>query len=213
MPRLRVRFGRGGEVKFISHLDIVRFWERAFRRAEISLAHSQGFTHHPRISLAAPLPVGVTSEFELMDVWLKQWMPPDSFLMSVRKQLPPGFDAFEAWEVGLHLPSLQSSLAFAEYSVGVKTEKGEQEIQGSLDSMLQARQLPWQHSRGSKVHSYDLRALIDNLWIVSCHDALCILGMRLSCGTGGSGRAEQVVGALSLGDYPEFVHRTGLILR
>ncbi|PIW40369.1 MAG: hypothetical protein COW22_02130, partial [Chloroflexi bacterium CG15_BIG_FIL_POST_REV_8_21_14_020_46_15] len=78
MQRLRVRFGRGEEVKFIAHLDIVRFWERAFRRAEIPLAYSQGFTPHPRISLAAPLPVGVTSEFELMDVWLKQWMPPKS---------------------------------------------------------------------------------------------------------------------------------------
>jgi len=211
--RLRVRFGRGEEVKFISHLDILRFWERAFRRAEIPLAYSQGFTPHPRISLAAPLPLGVTSEFELMDVWLKRWMPPASFLMGVRGQLPPGFSVFEAWEVGLHLPSLQSSLAFAEYRVGVTTEKSESEIGGSLDLLLQARELPWQHSRGSKVHSYDLRALIDSLWIISYQDALCVLGMKLRCDTSGSGRAEQVVGALFPGDYPQFIHRTGLILR
>lgn len=213
MLRLRVRFGRGEEVKFISHLDSLRFWERAFRRAEISLAYSQGFTPRPRISLAAPLPLGVTSEFELMDVWLKRRMPPASFLMVVRGQLPPGFDVFEAWEVGLNLPSLQSSLAFAEYRVGVRTEKSEPEIRDSLDSLLQAGELPWHHSRGSKVHSYDLRALIDNLWIISYQDALCVLGMKLRCDTSGSGRAEQVVDALSPGDYPRSIHRTGLILR
>jgi len=247
MQRLRARFGRGEEVKFISHLDIMRFWERAFRRAEISLAYSQGFTPHPRISLAAPLPVGVTSEFELMDVWLKLWMPPKSFLMKVAQQLPRGFELLDVLEVGLHLPSLQSVVTFAEYHVGIGTEKKEREIQDSLDSLLQAKQLPWQHSRDNKVHRYDLRALIDNLWLISYHSAplasrviavsqsserseeeakqaylgsgelhekpLCVLGMRLRCGTTGSGRPEQVISALSFRNYPEFMHRTKLILK
>lgn len=218
MQRLRVRFGRGEQVKFISHLDIMRFWERAFRRAEIPLAYSQGFSPHPRISLAAPLPVGVTSEFELMDVWLKRWMPPESFLMTVTGQLPAGFEIFEVWDVALRLPSLQSMLAFSEYHVGIKTEKREQEIQDSLDSLLQAKQLPWHHSRGEKVRWYDLRALIDSLWLVGYHsdqseEPMCILGMRLMCDTTGSGRPEQVVSALSFSDYPEFIHRTKLILK
>ena len=218
MQRLRVRFGRGEQVKFISHLDIMRFWERAFRRAEIPLAYSQGFSPHPRISLAAPLPVGVTSEFELMDVWLKRWMPPEAFLMTVTGQLPAGFEIFEVWDVALRLPSLQSMLAFSEYHVGIKTEKREQEIQESLDSLLQVRQLPWHHSRGAKVRSYDLRALIDSLWLVAYHsdqseEPMCILGMRLMCDTTGSGRAEQVVSALSFNGYPEFIHRTKLILK
>lgn len=218
MQRLRVRFGRGEQVKFISHLDIMRFWERAFRRAEIPLAYSQGFSPHPRISLAAPLPVGVTSEFELMDVWLKRWMPPESFLMTVTGQLPAGFEIFEVWDVALRLPSLQSVLAFSEYHVGIKTEKREQEIQESLDSLLQAKQLPWHHSRGEKVRWYDLRALIDSLWLVSYHsdqseESMCILGMRLMCDTTGSGRPEQVVSALSFNGYPEFIHRTKLILQ
>ena len=218
MQRLRVRFGRGEQVEFISHLDTMRFWERALRRAEIPLAYSQGFSPHPRISLAAPLPVGVTSEFELMDVWLKRWMPPEAFLMTVTGQLPAGFEIFEVWDVALRLPSLQSMLAFSEYHVGIKTEKREQEIQESLDSLLQVKQLPWHHSRGEKVRSYDLRALINSLWLVSYHsdqseEPMCILGMRLMCDTTGSGRAEQVVSALSFSDYPEFIHRTKLILK
>jgi len=228
MQRLRLRFGRGDEVKFISHLDVVRFWERAFRRARIPLAYSQGFTPHPRISLAAPLAVGVTSEAELMDVWLSRWMPTQSLVMRTRSQLPCGFEIFDAWEVGLNIPSLQSCLAFAEYRVEVKSGKSEQDVEVSLHSLLQARELPWHHSRGGIAKAYDLRALIDDLWVIGHHPeplatghsedrlgegSTCVLGMRLRCDAKGSGRPEQVVAALGFPQYPESIHRTRLILK
>jgi len=213
VQRLRLKFGRGEEVQFISHLDVVRYWERAFRRAELPLAYSQGFTPHPRISVAAPLAVGVTSEAELMDVWLNRWMPPQSFVMRVRSQLPQGFDVFEVWGVGLSVPSLQSCLALAEYHVAVMSEKSERDVSAAICSLLQAKKLPWHHSRGDKVHSYDLRALVDDLWVVSYHDALCLLGMRLRCNANGSGRPEQVLLALGFSQLPESIHRTKLILK
>jgi len=59
MFRLRVRFCRGEELKFISHLDIIRLWLRAMRRAGIPLEYTEGFSPHPRISLAVPLSVGL----------------------------------------------------------------------------------------------------------------------------------------------------------
>ena len=213
MQRLRLKFGRGEEVQFISHLDVVRYWERAFRRAELPLAYSQGFTPHPRISVAAPLAVGVTSEAELMDVWLNRWMPPQSFVMRVRSQLAQGFDVFEVGGVGLSVPSLQSCLALAEYHVAVMSEKSERDVSAAICSLLQAKELPWHHSRGDKVHSYDLRALVDDLWVVSYHDALCLLGMRLRCNANGSGRPEQVLLALGFSQLPESIHRTKLILK
>ncbi len=213
MQRLRVSFSRGEEVKFISHLDIMRFWERAFRRSEIPVAYSEGFTPHPRISIAAPLAVGVTSEAELMDVWLKRWMPPQSFMMRTKGQLTQGFDVIGVREVGLNIPSLQSCIAFAEYNVEARSEKSEQDIYASICSLLQAGELPWHHLRNDKMHFYDLRALIDDLWIVGCHDFLYVLGMRLHCNTKGSGRPEQVVSALGFPEYPESIHRTGLFLK
>lgn len=213
MQRLRLRLGRGEEVKFISHLDIVRFWERAFRRAGIPLAYSQGFTPHPRLSVAAPLPVGVTSEAELMDIWLKRWMPPQSLMMMVKNQLPGGFDIFDVWEMGLNIPSLQSSLAFAEYRSEVRSEKDEQWVKDSIYSLLQTKELPWHHYRGTEIHSYDLRALIGDLWVIDSYDSLCVLGMRLRCDANGSGRPEQVVAALGFSQYPESIHRTKLTLK
>ncbi len=74
MQRLRIRFSRGEEVKFISHLDLMRMWQRVMQRADIPLAYSEGFNPHPRLALAAPLPVGVTAQSELMDIVCTRWV-------------------------------------------------------------------------------------------------------------------------------------------
>ncbi len=212
MQRLRLKFGRGEELKFLSHLDLMRLWERALRRAGLPLAYSEGFTPHPRIALAAPLSVGVTSEAELMDVFLSRWIAPDSFVAQAKKQLPQGLGLPEAWPVGLNIPSLQSQVRFAEYKVEVDTEKARQEVESAVRSLLSLEELPWHHFRDTGARHYDLRALVDDLWLIDCRDSLCVLGMRLRCDARGSGRPEQVAKALGFSQRPKFIHRSKLIL-
>jgi radical SAM-linked protein len=212
MQRLRLKFSRGEELKFLSHLDLMRLWERALRRAKLPLAYSEGFTPHPQIALAAPLAVGVTSQAELMDVFLSRWLPPDSFIAQVKGQLPHGIDLLEAWAVGLNVPSLQSQVRFVEYKVEVETEKGGQEVESALQSLLSAREIPWHHFRDTGARYYDLRVLVDDLWLIDCHDSWCVLGMRLRCDAKGAGRPEQVTQALGFSQRPKSIHRTELIL-
>ena len=211
MYRLRVRFKRGPEIKFISHLDIVRLWQRAFRRAGIPVAYSEGFNPHPRLSLAAPLALGVTSEAELMDIVTTRGVSPHNFEESVNRQLPPGIEILQVYLVATTLPSLQSQIGYAEYRVEVETEKNEEDIRSTLDSLLSREHLPWQHQRDTGPRSYDLRALINNLWLASCCSGYCTIGMRLRCNSGGSGRPEQVVKALGF-KKPHSIHRVRLIL-
>ena len=90
MQRLRIRFSRGEEIKYISHLDLLRLWQRALVRADIPLAYSEGFNPHPRMSLAVPLALGVTGEAELMDIFLAKWSSPHSFESAIGRQLPKG---------------------------------------------------------------------------------------------------------------------------
>jgi radical SAM-linked protein len=225
MQRLRVRFSRGPEVKFISHLDIMRFWERAFRRSRIRVAYSEGFTPHPRIALAAPLPVGVTSDAELMDVVLNVWMTPQGFSASVTQQLTPGFGIVEVMVVSPTLPSLQSLVSQAEYRVEL-SGKDRGEVETAISNLLAQQTLPWHHKRDTGEKTYDIRRLIDDLWIIDLQgealqpckerpreaNASFYIGMRLSCGNAGSGRPEQVAAALGFSGYPESIQRTGLIL-
>lgn len=213
MQRLRIRFSRGQEVKFISHLDIMRLWQRALNRAGISLAYSEGFNPHPRMSLAAPLAVGVTSEAELMDITLTRFVSPHFFTSAVGQQLPPGTEILQAYPVAPTLPSLQSQVRYAEYKVEVETEKEQKDVESALASLLSVEHLPWQHQRDTGPRKYDLRALIDDLWLIDWRSGYCTIGMRLHCDSNGSGRPEQVAAALGFTHYPRSLHRTKLVLR
>ena len=212
MQRLRVRFQRGPEVKFISHLDIVRLWQRALTRAGIPLAYSEGFTPHPRLSLAAPLALGITSSTELMDVVLSKWVSPHAFTTVVSQQLPPGLTILQVHQMPLTMPPLQAQVRYVEYEVELETEKEQKGIEAALSSLLALEHLPWQHQRDTGPRHYDLRVLIDELWLIDWRSGSCTLGMRLRCDSKGSGRSEQVAAALGFPDYPRSIHRTRLIL-
>ncbi len=212
MQRLRVTFCRGAEVKYISHLDVMRLWERVLRRAGIAMAYSQGFSPHPKISIAAPLPIGVTSDGELMDITMRKRVSPYHFSRVVAEQLPRGISLSRAEQVAPGVPSLQSQVRQAEYHVELETERGPAEVEGDLRSFMAKDHVPWQHQRDTEVRRYDLRSLVHRLWVVGWQEKKCTLGMRLRTDNTASGRPEQVTAALGFGDRPRSVHRTRLIL-
>jgi radical SAM-linked protein len=212
MQRWRVSFSRGEEVKFISHLDLMRLWERAFRRAGVPLAYSQGFSPHPKLSLAAPLALGITSQAELMDIFLTRPVSERYLVGALSQQLPRGIDIRDARPMAPLSPSLPSQVRSAEYRVETLCDGSSQDVEASLASLLVAESLPWQHARDTGVRHYDLRALVLNLWLMDKEGSRCLLGMRLRADNSGSGRPEQVVAALGFPVPPLSIHRTELIL-
>ncbi|OGO38534.1 MAG: hypothetical protein A2147_01345 [Chloroflexi bacterium RBG_16_57_8] len=212
MQRLRIRFSRGEEIKFISHLDLMRCWERALRRATVPLAYSEGFSPHPRISLAAPLALGVTSEAELMDINVSRWVSPHWFTDGVSRQLPDGLKLIAVFPVAATLPSLQSAVRLAEYRVEVEPKMDKTEAEATVEHLLSLGELPWRHLRDTGERKYDLRALIEDLWVIEWSQTSGTLGMTLRSDSGGSGRPEQVALALGFTDYPRSIHRTKLVL-
>jgi radical SAM-linked protein len=209
--RLRVRFRRGEEVKYITHLDLMRFWERALRRAGVALSYSEGHTPHPRLSLAAPLAVGVTSSAELMDVFLTRRTAPVDFVRSVGAQLSPGVEILEVAEVGLSLPSLQSEVRWAGYRVEGPLHGSAEEVRSAVDRFLAAESIPWEHMREKQVRRYDIRALVRDLRVSDAPQGSYALAMLLRCDNTATGRPEQVVAALGLPE-PSVLHREELIL-
>lgn len=213
MQRLRVKFAREEGVKFLSHLDLMRFWERAIRRAGFETAYSEGFTPHARISLAAPLPVGITSSVEMMDIWLTGWETPGSFARKLAEQLPEGMEILEASIVSPEAPSLQSRITFASYEVDVNSTRSAAEVESSIKALMDADDFPWKHSREKEERHYNLRALVDDVHVVSRNGNKYRLGMKLRCDTSGSGRPEQVALALGFSERPSSICRTDLIFQ
>ena len=208
--RLRVTFGRGEPLRFISHLDLMRFWERALRRAGLVVAYSEGFSPHPQIALGAPLPVGTTGEAELMDVFLAVPVEPGEFRARVAPQLPPGVTVAAVQEVALTLPSLQSQLRAAEYRVTLPAGTDAAAVAAAVAAFLARESIPWEHQREKELKRYDLRPLVTWLRVDAASHPPALV-MRLRADPGATGRPDQVAAALGYPGPPR-VHRTALIL-
>ncbi len=118
--KARLKFTKYGAVKFIGHLDIMRFFQKAFRRAGIDVAYSQGYSPHQLTSFAAPLGVGLTSSAEYMDMELNSSITEEEFLNKLNPALVDGIEA-----VGFSMlrdDSIKSmtAMAAADYMVSLK---------------------------------------------------------------------------------------------
>ena len=211
IQRLRVTFARGETTKYITHLDLMRFWERALRRAELPLAYSEGFSPHAQIALAAPLPVGTTSDAELMDVLMAERIAPKTLIQQLSRQLPAGISIVSAEEVGMALPALQADVRFAEYDVDVPAPDAGVDVPLAIERFLAAGSIPWEHKREDEVKSYDIRTQVEVIELIARDGDAVRLHLRLKNDSSGSGRPEQVVAALGLAP-PTRIHRTKLIL-
>jgi radical SAM-linked protein len=210
--RLRITFAKGKEIKYISHLDLMRLWERVLRRARVPLAYSLGFNPRPKIAIAAALPVGFTSRGEVMDVVLERRLSPRDFARRLVSQLPAGLELLSVEEVYPKLPSLQSQVRAAEYRVTVAWDRAREEMGGKLlteqvRQLLTAESLPRQR-RGK---DYDLHPLIEALWVEGKEPDGWVLGMRLRAGAQGTGRPDEVLDALGLAEVVHAVRRERLL--
>jgi radical SAM family uncharacterized protein/radical SAM-linked protein len=115
--KIRFEFQKVGELRFLSHLELMRALSRALRRAGIPLAFTQGFNPQPRLSLAQALAVGIEGRRELGEVELVQRMEPEELLTAWNRQLPPELKILRSWEVPLNGPSLSAGVRGAVYHI------------------------------------------------------------------------------------------------
>ncbi len=210
--RLQIRFGVGGPLKYVSHLDLMRVWERVLKRAGLPLATSQGFSPRPKIALAAPLAVGVTSEAELLDLLLTERVALQPTMQALSAELTPGLSIQEIRESPLKQPSLQSMLKATWYEVEVPDPRSPSEWTAAVDALLARDEIPWSHQRGKDIKSYDLRSLIFDVVVIDVAGGAAMLKMHLRNDAQGAGRPEQVVLALGATHEPTRIHRTAIEL-
>ena len=97
--KVRLRFSKTGEMRFIGHLDLMRFFQKAMRRANIPIAFSEGMSPHMIMSFAAPLGVGVTSEGEYMDMELSEAMTGDKLIEDLNACMAAGLHITGCWKI------------------------------------------------------------------------------------------------------------------
>lgn len=199
VQRLRFSYRVSGPACTLSHRELITAWENAFVQARLSLAYSEAKRPAPQVSIASLLPMGVSSEAELVDVFLTQRAEPRRALAAVAPLLPPGIEAFAVQEVGLSAPSLQSLVRWAEYEALVPAEGlDEAAVAASLSHLLACDTYPAEYRRETKVRQYDLRPLILALHLDGQRQGCFVVRMRLRAEPQMTARADQVLLALRL---------------
>ncbi len=165
LANIRTKFMRGDEVKFISHLDLMKVFERAIRRARLPIAYSQGFNPHPNMVFGLPLSVGVTSEAEYGDFEITDdQMPVNEFVERLNAQLPKGLEILSA-RSRKSKENIMALIAASKYSVvvGVKSECTEKDIKSSLSKYLSQHEIIVKKRTKSGIKDTNIRDMIFDL--------------------------------------------------
>jgi radical SAM-linked protein len=206
--RLRVTFSKSGLLIYTSHLDLARIWERSLRRGRVPLAYSQGFNPRPKLQLAAALPLGHTGAAELLDAWLERPMPVEAFSKALVPALPDGLAVSRVRQIVVEGPALPTQVVSAEYSAAVEGSGMGNEIKAHIGQVLAADEL----SHEWRGKPYDLRPLIEGLWVEREGGGKVVLGMRLAARPGATARPEAVLEALGMRQTFARYHRRRLLL-
>jgi radical SAM-linked protein len=213
--RVRLRYARGEAVKFISHQDEFRLWERTLRRAGLPLLYKQGFNPQPHMQFAAPLGVGFTGVAERLDIVLSRPLPPNELAARIRAALPPGVVLHDVEEVPLKAEALQSLVIGADYTILIYAAPGELDpaaLAAAVDAFL-AEATVWRvRERKGEPYTYNLRPLVLEL-AYRGYDAAGEehhIFLRVQQRPGATGRPDEVVTALGLDNFARTLRRDRL---
>lgn len=164
MNSIRVKFNRGGQVKFISHLDLMKAFERAIRRSGLPIVYSQGFNPHPSMVFGLPLSVGVTSEAEYADFETVTEVNPGEFVERLNKELPEGLKLITA-EQKKTGGNIMASISAALYEITVisENELSKEELDGKVTDFLGRSAIIATKEGKNGPRDIDIRPMIRNL--------------------------------------------------
>jgi radical SAM-linked protein len=193
VTKVRLRFAKYGDLRLVSHRDIMRCLERMLRRARIPMAHTQGFNPRPKITFALALGLGIESRSEVVDLELSEPLAISELLLRLTPAAPPGFDWIDAHPLPFDAPPPHPRTV--EYSIPVLDERRHR-AQSNLQSLLASASWPFTRRRPKGESTFDLRPQL----IAAELTAEGLLRFRLNVSADGSARPEELLEALALRD-------------
>jgi len=221
VQRLRVWLGKLGDMALVGHLDLVRLFDRAVRRASLPVAFTGGYHPGPRISPANALPLGATSSGEIVDFELTETLEPAVFAEKLTAQLPADLPLYRVDAIDLKSPSATQLLEQAEYLIRVQSQPDSstpEQWQSWIAAVL-AQEAIWQEHRtkSGKIAPINLRDRLFELQLVETGERATLRYVGSCRNDGTLLKPEQVVEMLAQVAQQDFqllsMHRQRLILR
>ena len=178
--KLIAAYHKGQEIAMISHLDIQRTLQRAFRRAGIPLLYSNGFNPHPQFSFATAAATGMSSSCEWFEVQLSEEMSPEEFVRRANEVMPQGMRVSNAFTAPENYGSLSAKLRAAQYRVDLQfeTPADHETLAQTLEAMLTGEIIIQKRTKGG-IRPVDMRPYILRVSVGQVegeHAALLVLG-------------------------------------
>lgn len=209
MYRYRIAYQKNEAIKYTSNLDLYRVWERALRRAKLPIVYSQGFHPQPKINLACPLPLGMTSTVELVDIWLQEAQDITYLQSLLERSVPPGIIIDGLEEVSIDEPPIQTTILSSVYLVELPDGINVVDLKEKISTLSNSSEL----LRTRRKKSYDLRPLLLDIFLREDKVHQPVLQMHLSATEGKTGRPDEVLLELGVDPSETSITRTRLIRR
>ncbi len=161
MHKLRLKFSKNGPIKFIGHLDLMRYFQKAIRRAEIDVKYSEGFSPHQVISFAQPLSVGATSDGEYMDMTVNSMVSTADIMSRLNNVMNEGIEILAIEELTDSSEKAMTAAYAAKYSIKFrKTSKPDFDWLMEFKKYLELDKLPAMKKTKSGEKEIDMKPLI-----------------------------------------------------
>lgn len=173
--KVRVKFSKHGALKFIGHLDIMRYFQKVFRRSGIDIAYTEGFSPHQVMSFAAPLGVGLESDGEYMDVELNSMESTDDIKRRMNEQMAEGMEVLSVTVLPERSGSAMAAVAAAGYYISFRD--GFEPVQGwreAIKEFLSAEQILVEKQTKKSVLKIDLKPSIYDFRLSSYQRKNCL---------------------------------------
>ncbi len=168
MIALRLKFSKNGKIRFASHRDVARIWERSLRAAGVPMVYSEGYSPRPRIAFGLALPTGSESDAEYIDIQLDDERPRAFELVELpsvlNPALPPGLEVLAVSQLVGKTPSLQQAVTSCEWEITVTQTTDD--LHQWTTQVLSASSIVVTRERKGKAVTDDLRPLIRSLEVV-----------------------------------------------
>ncbi|MFB3076019.1 MAG: TIGR03936 family radical SAM-associated protein, partial [Candidatus Methylomirabilales bacterium] len=194
---VRLGYRKGDPIRFISHLDLLRELERTFRRAELPMVYSEGFSPRPKLSVGPPLPLGWISDSEWIDIELAGTWPEEALLGLIdllNASSAPGVDFFVAAVMPVRVGALAAQIAESIYVADLPSPPFELtlgDLEQAMSEFLETPSVVIQRRRKGRVKPVDIRPLVREL-SVTAHDQVIL---TVATGGGGSVKPTEVLQA------------------
>jgi radical SAM-linked protein len=198
MAEYRLRFGKLNNLKYLSHLNLMKTMERAIRRAGLPLAFSEGFHPHPKISYGPALAVGIESTSEYLDLELEAELDADFVSASLNPALPEGLKIYQSQRLKPGVKSLSALINKASYRIVLQVEPGlKAELRRECARILEAEALPVTRTGKEGQKTVNIRPWLHNLTIKEISGDQVEIHLVGEVGNQGNLRPEEILARIT----------------